>query len=322
MMAGIFLSSLCLAQEPVTQVGLETAATQSEATVAKSVLISAHLRNQSILVANHLLIDKPINGDAFIVAGKADLQSDIAGNVILVAGQATIAGNIQGDVIALGGNIDISSTAIIKGNFNYLKPSSINLAPGATIKGKLEPWVKQSPVIERPYITTPINTRPHQFPIVFYSGLFVVGLILCLGFASYSRTLLDAVWQRPWLALLSGLSVFIVTPMLILTSIVTIIGIPFSIILFGFYLAGLWLAYAYAAWLIGASFIKLVKSSVNFNYKKSRVLALFIGLIALYFLGGIPYIGFWFKGFALLLGLGGIVLTFMLERPKYVSKLI
>lgn len=320
LIAGIFLNSFALAEKSEKQVNIETsAAIPNEIVVTKPVLISTQLSDQSLLVANHLVIDKPITGDIFIVAGKADLQSDIVGQLTLIAGQATLAGNIQGDVTAIGGNIDISPTAVINGNLKYLKSSSINIAPGATIKGKLEPWVKPAPVSEKTYVISTSDKPAHQFPWIFYSGLLMVGLILCLGFADYSKTLLNTVWQRPWLSVLTGLLVFLLTPMLMLTAIITIIGIPFSIVLFGLYLASLWLGYAYAAWLIGASLIKLIKASVDFSTKQSRILALLLGLASLYFLGCIPYLGFWFKGFALLLGLGGIALTFRLARSQYVK---
>jgi len=320
LVVGIFLSSTGLAEVPENQVNGQTSvAISNETVVTKPVFISTQLSNQSLLVANHLIIDKPIMGDVLIVAGKVDLQSNIAGQLTLVAGQATLAGNIQGDVIAIGGNIDISSKAVINGNLKYLKSSSINIAPGATIKGKLEPWVRPSPVSKKPYVITTIDKPAYKFPWIFYGGLLVVGLVLCLGFAGYSKRLLNTVWQRPWLSLLSGLLVFIVTPMLILTAIMTIIGIPFSIVLFGLYLASLWLAYAYAAWLIGASLMRLIKASVDFNTKQSRILALLLGLASLYFLGCIPYIGFWLKGFALLLGLGGMALTFRLAWSQYVN---
>jgi cytoskeletal protein CcmA (bactofilin family) len=312
----LLLGSQCLAEAETTKIVLKTSAAGSNSIRTQPVFISSHISGQNIMVANHLLITQPIIGDVTIIAGKADLQSDIAGDVNLIAGQATIDGTIKGNVTAIGGNIDIGRKAVIEGNLKYLKSSSINVAPGATIKGKLESLVEKQQVIESHYVMDTVKQHKHKFPIIFYLGLFSLGLVLCLAFADYNRAMLTTVWQRPWLTLLVGLLIFIATPMLMVTSLITIIGIPFGIILCGLYFAALWIAYAYSAWLIGAGLIKLINPTNDFSSKLFRIFALVIGLAVLYCLGWIPYLGMWFKVLALFLGLGGIVLTFKFARSN------
>lgn len=315
LLMGLFITMSCLAQQPDTAVQ-DSSTIQNSLPTAKPAIVSTQLGNQSLLVANHIKLTAPITGDVLIIAGKVDLESEVTGDATIIAGQITLAGHTAGDIVAIGGNVDIRPQAVIDGNVKYLQSSSLSIAPGAVIHGKLEPWVE--PKVGKTQIKAVTHTQ-HHFPMLFYTGLFIVGLILSFGFPKQSLSLLANVRQRPWMSLISGLGVLIIVPILIITSLITVIGLPLSIILFGLYLAGLWLAYAYAGWLIGASLVKVIRPSIDFNQRFLKIVMLIVGLAALYIVGNIPYIGFWFKVLVLLLGLGGIALTFLSSRNAVVN---
>jgi|GEM_PF-2335062 len=278
-----------------------------QTTVNPAPLVMTQISDHTILMGNSLTVSQPIAGDALIIGGNVELQGDIDGDVTIIAGHASVLGHVKGDVTAIGGHIDIGPLASIEGDVKFLQSASLKVDKGAHIQGRLEPMIS-SHRHEQTQVAI-ISEKSQRFPILFYSGLFLVGLILCLVFPRQSINLLNNVWQRPGMALVSGLGVLIVVPVVILFSMISLVGIPFSLILLGLYLASLWLAYAYAAWLLGAGLAKFLKPNIGLNSAIIRILLLSVGLAGLYLIGTIPYFGPCFKAIGLLLGIGGITIS-------------
>lgn len=298
---------------------VQVVVTEHHSSISKP-LISTSINNDTYLIGSRLVIDKTttIQGDVVLVAGYANVQGNIQGNTTIIAGQITLSGHFTGDVTVIGGNIDIKPETSIDGSLKYINRSSIDIEQGAAIKGDLKNLAIYKADKEQRLESVEPSNKPS---VAFYLGLFIVGLIGCVLFTQYSDKLVVSVRQRRWLALVTGLVTLTVIPIFILTSLITIIGIPFAMILLVMYIASLWFAYTFAAWILGVGSIKLINSKAEFGKRWIRIIALAIGTGILYWIGYVPILGFWFKLIALLIGLGGIVLALMSSRnPVVITK--
>ena len=102
-----------------------------------------------------------------------------------------------------------------------------------------------------------------------------------------------------------GIIALLLTPIIVVILLITIIGIPLSLILLALWLVALCLSKILAGILVGRSLLN--------NYwpkkKDSLISAMIIGIVIAYLIFSLPIIGGFISLLAMLWGLGGIMLS-------------
>ena len=274
--------------------------------------ISGHIgRNLTGVTATiELFPSAKIGNNVVIVSGNSDLGSTIKNNARLYASSVRISDRIDGNVTAYVGQMRISSKANIGGgveywsNNNALIDSNAHIGKGVKhhpsffyklFHGKLSTILK---------ISSKLATLLMNF---FYS--FVIGLIMMRYFRRrIDRTIL-ALNQKPLQSLITGLVLVFLLPLTFLALIITILGVPFALTLLSLTVVTFYTAKVLSIlWVSKLLFYR-------FDFQKHMRLYFAFGLIVYFLLTLIPYVGFAVSLAALLLGLGGGVLSKM-ERQK------
>ncbi len=196
-----------------------------------------------------------LDGNLFVLGGVAQLKSDSAvkGDVLILGGTLIAQGEISGDISVLGGLVTVESGAHIKGEVNLLS-ATLQQEEGSLIDGKTneitsETWPSIIP--ERlhvpgwqgaPSVIIPGEAPTGAYPAPARTGWDLLWLVIqSLAWAALAvlitlfgpkivSTASDTAVEKPFISLGVGcLTVFVGTAVLLLL-VITICGIPISLI--------------------------------------------------------------------------------------------
>lgn len=278
------------------------------------VTITGRVGRNLLAAGGNLQVSGPVSNNAVIAGGTVTLSSkgsvgrdltasggnlrvegSVARNLNAGGGQVTINGKVGGNVMANAQTLSIGPNAVIQGDLVYKSAKKADIAPGAQIRGR---------TIYHPITPTHRRARPVMkalFWVGSFLAMFLVGILLIALAPAAAAGSADRMISRPWISLLIGFIILVVMPVAIAIIFATLIGIPLALILLAAYLIMLYIARAYAAIGIGRWILARFGSP-----NASLYLDLLVGLIILWLLTAIPFVG-WFIGLlALLFGLGAL----------------
>jgi hypothetical protein len=228
-------------------------------------------------------------------------------SVVAIGGQITVSGAVEKSVVAVGGSVVLTKTAVVKGNVVSLG-GVIVMARDAEVGGDLTE-INSSNLYET--LTTALSSEWEGWSWIFAVislSIFLVILVLALLIAALLpkpvRIVSEAIRENTFKVILCGiLSLVLIAPLaLLLTiSVVGIALIPLEVIfvvcsvLFGFIAVGQF---------IGAKLLRLLKRP-----EPGIVRETFWGLVILWLIGWIPYIGWMVKAIAIVIGLGATLVS-------------
>ena len=281
-----------------------------------------HLRgpvgDSTRIVGRMLNVDTTIDGD--LLAGVGELlvteNARIAGRVVAAGSLVEIDGTVENGARVVAGEIVVRGT--VRGNANLIA-DRLDLAPGARITGDLEyrartplspeaaALVEGSVRYNEPRIEER-GERRRVWGVVFWfwqtlaallTGIFVVGL-----FRRVVQRLVASIAEEATLGALLGFAAFLLVPAAAGIAMATLVGLPIGLaaaLLFGLamYAAKL----PIAVW-IGDRLLNLAGRPGASPYA-----AMTLGILLLYLLFAIPYVGWLFWLAATWLGLGAMVVS-------------
>jgi len=239
------------------------------------------------------------------VQGEATLMgADISVNGVILKGlkangdRIVISGMIKGDVNLNGKSITILPTAEILGNLTYKSPKEAKISAGAKIAGETK-WTE---------FQDPKRLTFRKFSwlsFLFLLASMATGLVLLLLFKNQTEKVKLTIQNSFWKSLWSGFILAIVSPIGVAILMVTLIGIPLAVIATFAFLILFYIAKIFTGLALGETVISI--------FKKDQIpmgWSLMAGLVLLYILTGLPYVGWFIYALAFMIGLGGIVLSF------------
>jgi len=237
-----------------------------------------------------------------------------AGQVIAINGQITVSGTVEGNVIAVGDSVVLTRNAVVTGNVISVG-GIIVLGKGAEIQGTLTE-INSSNISD--VISTMLSDEWEGwswvfavFSLIIFMSILIIALLVATLLPGPIRTISQAVPAETLKVSLWGiLGLILIVPLAILLtiSVIGIVLIPLEMILV--VCAGLMGLIAICQ-LIGQYAYRLFKKSDQHIIRET-----FWGLVILWLIGWIPYIGWMVKVFALTLGLGAVIYTrFGTVRP-------
>lgn len=231
------------------------------------------------------------------VAGRTIvIDGRVVRNLVATGGGVTINGIIGGNVQANANRLSIGPNAVIRGNLVYTGPQRASIASGARILGA----TTYHPMARHP--------QHKKAPLALFGlwllsllGAFIVGALIIALSPATSVRIAEAIRTKPWISILIGFILLVVMPVLIIAIAITVVGIPLALILLATYLISLYIAHIFVALAIGRwIFGRFGRPNT------SLYVDLLVGLLILWVLMPIPFLGGLIGFIALLLGLGAL----------------
>jgi dipeptide/tripeptide permease len=228
-------------------------------------------------------------------------------SVVAIGGQITVSGAVEKSVVAVGGSVVLTKTAVVKGNVISLG-GVIVMARDAEVRGDLTE-INSDNLYET--LTTALSSEWEGWSWIFAVislSIFLVILVLALLIAALLpkpvRIVSEAIRENTFKVILCGiLGLVLIAPLaLLLTiSVVGIALIPLEVI---FVVCSVLLGFIAVGQLIGAKLLRLLKRS-----EPGIVRETFCGLVILWLIGWIPYVGWMVKAIAIVIGLGATLVS-------------
>jgi cytoskeletal protein CcmA (bactofilin family) len=253
--------------------------------------------------------DSSLGWDLLALGGLLESRGSIGRNLSASLGKATLAGPI-GENVNLNFSqrkktnatpLTIAGTAKINGDVKYTAAKDALVENGAVIKGEITHNLPKTAVKKFVFF------GPGWWwgnLIAIFSAL-VVGLVLVSLWRQPLVKTTDLMLDKVSVSLGWGVLVLLLTLPLAVILLITIIGIPLSLILTTLWLIALYISKILVGVLVGRNLL----SNLWPAQKDSLILGMIVGIIVMYLIFALPFIGWLASLLAVLWGLGGIILT-------------
>lgn len=225
-----------------------------------------------------------------VVGGQVTIHGTVEGNVAAIGGSVVLTNTavVEGDVLSLGGVIVIGRGADVQGNLTEINAASLSAALSSVMNGEWEGWSWVFAIVS----------------LTVFAGILALALLLLAFAAGPVRVMSRAIRTRALGVALWGVAALVlVVPLaaLLAISVVGIVLIPLEVSLF--VLASL-VGFVSVARFLGRAFYDLRKKP-----EERIVRETLWGLVILWLVGWIPYLGLTVKVLAVVLGLGSVIVT-------------
>ena len=228
-------------------------------------------------------------------------------NVFVLRGQITISGTVEQSVVAIGGSIVLTRTAVVNGDVVALG-GIIVMGKGADVHGTLTE-------INSSNISAAISDLLSDdwegwswlfaiFSVVVFFAILILALLIVALIPKPIQVIAETIKTNTFKVSLSGLlGLLLIVPIAVLLtiSVIGIVLIPLEMILV---VSAALLGFIAVSQLIGRRVLMLMKRTGGGVIRQT-----FWGLITLWLIGWIPYVGWIIKVLAVVLGLGGVIMT-------------
>jgi hypothetical protein len=228
-------------------------------------------------------------------------------NALALGGQITVEGFVENHVIAIGGSVVLTRTAVVGGNVISLG-GIVARGRGSEIHGNLTE-------INSDDISAAISNALSDewegwswiFAIVSLSifiGVLILTMLIVHFIPKHIQVVATAVRYIPFKVILWGLGgLILIVPLAVLLA-VSVIGIVLIPLEMTLVLCAIILGFVAVSQLVGEKLFAVLKRH-DHNILRETIW----GLIILWVIGWIPYVGWMLKVFAIVLGLGGVLVT-------------
>ncbi len=241
-----------------------------------------------------------------------------ANHVLTINGQITIAGTVEGNVVAVGDSVVLARRAVVKGNV-FTLGGVVVTGKGAEVHGTVTE-INSSNISE--VITRVLSDEWEGWSWVFaifsltiFFSVLIIAVLIVLLLPKPIQVIADAIREETVKITLWGLlGMVLVVPLAVLLtiSVIGIVLIPLEMILV--VSAGL-LGFIAISQLLGRRLYALFKRPSQHILRET-----FWGLVVLWIIGWLPYIGWMIKVLALMMGLGAVIYTrFGTHAPRRLS---
>ncbi|OGF23724.1 hypothetical protein A3H09_02970 [Candidatus Falkowbacteria bacterium RIFCSPLOWO2_12_FULL_45_13] len=249
-----------------------------------------------------------IGWDLLALGGTFELRGDIGRDLYGYLAKARLAGQVGKNIKLNFGSrnknsqpLAIASTTLINGDLNYTSDKKAAIENEAIIKGKITQSLPKA-----------VNKKPDFVSLSWWWGnliavfsALVLGLVLISFWREQIIKITDLMLNKVSASLGWGILTLLLAPPMAIILLITIIGIPLSLILMALWLIALYLSKILVGVLVGRSLL----NSLLPKQKDSLILDMIVGVVIIYLLFALPLLGRPLYFIAILWGLGGIILT-------------
>ncbi len=273
-----------------------------------NVQIAGQLKNGLHAFGANLDISGSVDGELNAFGANIILSGEFRKPVNAGAANIVLSGIFDDNLEVGAARIIIMPTAVINGNLNYAA-AILDRQKGSQILGQLAPKQREMRPDEREQRRTRGKKVAVAVKIIIWAlslaALTIVGFIINAFFPAQTENTVALISEQPWKNIGVGFIFLVAVPVAILISFVTVIGIPAGIIAAVLYGLILYVSRIYIGVWIGRKVIGFFKKS----HSTAFFWPLIIGIVTIAVIGLIPFVGWIFKLFCLLISLGALWLA-------------
>ncbi|MBT8115326.1 MAG: FapA family protein [Arenicella sp.] len=286
------------------------------------VTVCSEIIGDAILAGGEItLCDDAVVGDnAWIAGGDVTIDGRIEQNLQVKAGHISIIGEILQDVDLEAKSIEILPSAVIGGNLVFKSPNAANISEGATIVGEVEHsktdawWARDRPQWDAGDIARAVAL----FLLVSILAVTLAALLVSAIFRETRFTLAESVRSQFLRCLGFGLLAVLLTPILIVLSAITIIGLPIAGILLLLYILLIVAGYFTIVLLIAEQIHRWIRKQQPLT-TFWQVLTVLLAVFAVTLISLIPLLGGLIMCLAYLAGIGAVCLHVREQRQSEIK---
>ena len=293
----------------------------------ESITINSNIGDDVYVAGNNVMINSNIGDDLFAMGNNVSVNGNVSGNARLAGATVIVNSPINGTLIIGADSADIN--ALIEGDFEF-NGKAINFSDNAKIKGLVTinsssdiivpisvasaDRVTINKVEEKEYgdhvrDMTGDSVRdilPNWLSIItMMAALFIIGIIWLALFKKTSHNAYLLANKKPLKSTFFGILSLAAFIGLIPVVAMTLIGIPLVPIVIILLVFAVLIGYIAGAFFIGAKVLGAF--NLDISSMGGKAIALISGLIGVWLLSFIPFIGWLICLFILFFGLGGIM---------------
>ncbi len=230
-----------------------------------------------------------------------------ANHVLTINGQITVAGTVEGNVFALGDSVVLAKKAVVKGNVVTLG-GVIVMGKGAEVHGTVTE-INSSNISE---VITHVLSDEWEgwswvfaiFSLTIFFSVLIIAVLIVVLIPKPIQIISGAIQEETVKITLWGLlGMVLVMPLAVLLtiSVIGIVLIPLEMILV---VSAVLLGFIAVSQLLGRKLYALLKRPSQHILRET-----FWGLVVLWIIGWLPYIGWMIKVLAMMMGLGAVIYT-------------
>ena len=257
-----------------------------------------------------------IEGGTSLTGGKIDFDGEAHDYLHAAGGRVRIGGVVQGDVEVQADELRIAPGARIDGKLVHRGPRPPEVAADARIAGGIEHLeTRQRRVWER--AEDEVRSIAGWIArIALLAGVFLAGALYFGLFPRFAARAAEAIRSAPLPSLGLGLALLLCVPVVGVMLLLTIVGIPLALLLAPLYLLLLLLGWINAGAFLGQRAFAALGRDGPQEPPAVRLLALLAGLVLLWLLRQLPYVGGLVGFLALLAGMGALVVELWRLRSR------
>ncbi|HEV2528636.1 MAG TPA: polymer-forming cytoskeletal protein [Thermomicrobiales bacterium] len=290
---------------------------------ANDVRLRGPIERSVRVAAREVVITGRVGGDVVVAAQTVRIESGatIGGDLRVAAQDVIVAGAVDGDVIGnagqvdltgatIGGNVDIDvneftidGTTTVAGDVRYESDDTATIGDDATVSGAVERSTPSS------FSNGNVSlTGDTVWSLGRLLAMLITGIALVLAIPAATAAAADGARKRPARSAITGLIALILIPIVAFILLVTVIGIPVSIILLVLFGIALYISQVVVGLAIGRW---ILPRSWRGTGRGFNLLAMVIGvvLISLVRLIPLPFIDGLAALIVAVIGLGAILVA-------------
>jgi len=272
--------------------------------------ITGKVAHNVLVIGGRMTLGKDaiVGGDFAAIGSDSHVNGTLARNFYAIGASADVAGSIGRNVFFRGATISILPSARVGGDLTSYVPrkEAVHVDAGATIAGK------QTIELPKPAPNKYATFGFYFSQMLHVAAAFLTGMILLLLFPGLRRVNLnDAVSVLKSAGI--GFLAVVAMPVAAFILLITLIGFPLAVVGFVGWLLGLYLAKIIIANFVGRTLFSSASDRLS-----SVALSLFVGLMLIFIVINIPYIGGLIHFLLVFIGFGALVMnvygSFQAER--------
>jgi cytoskeletal protein CcmA (bactofilin family) len=253
----------------------------------------------------NVVLSGDVEGELAFAGANVVLSGKYHDQVKGAAANLILSGTFDGNVEVGGAKIMLTPTARIKGDLIY-SAAVLDRQEGSQIMGKV---AQKKMVVKREGIEKwGREGKKALFSlgilcwIISIPALIIVGVLINYFFPKQTDAIVASIFRSPWKNLEVGLVFLVVVPVGIVISLITLVGTPAGIMAGFLYGIILYISRIYIGVWIGRKFLGYIKSSLSIAFFWPLV----VGTIVIALLTVIPFIGWLFRLFFVLISVGAM----------------
>jgi hypothetical protein len=278
-------------------VGEDVYAAGGELTIAGRIGGSARLAGGEITVTE----DASVADGLSLAGGRIELLGHVGQYAQIAGGEVRINGRVDGDVNVSSGSLVVGPDTVIEGRLTYRGREEARVSENARVRDGVVhvPARRHGRAFERMFTT---------FTVIWLAGWTIVGILLLALLPHASRTVTDTLRARPGTALLVGLALLCVIPIVIVLGAITVVGLPLALLLVCLYLVLLPIGYLISVAALGDWLLPKLRRGKPVT-TAMRIGTFILAIIIVYLLTRVPMLGGLVALLVVLAGIGALGLS-------------